>query len=248
MDRLKELTFNGAKGLDAGCGSGARDVTLPELCRVLKPGGGSQVFRLVTRQFKKLEVVIGFLYKETIGTGKGFINRLERITIGDAGTSPNIPASVIIKLPSGDPSLISLIEKLGKREREVRFYREIAGQANIHPSGIYFSDIDKLTGDPVLVMEDMGNYHQGDSVEDCSLDDAKSAIRELGNFHSHWWENERLDSLDWIPLKDSEADMYREIYPEARRIVLEKSGDNIADDLKTMGAKLAGKVSYIKGK
>ena len=26
MDRLKELTFNGARGLDAGCGSGARDV------------------------------------------------------------------------------------------------------------------------------------------------------------------------------------------------------------------------------
>lgn len=26
MDRLKELTFSGAKGLDAGCGSGARDV------------------------------------------------------------------------------------------------------------------------------------------------------------------------------------------------------------------------------
>ena len=188
------------------------------------------------------------LSMENIGTGKGFINQILRIRIDDSEKSRGVPESVILKLPSKDPSLVSLSGKLGNREREARFYSDVADQANIHTPAIYFNGVDTLTGYPVLVMEDMGNYRQGDSVKGCSLYDATSAIVELANFHSYWWDNERLHALDWVPARDSETDIYLEIYPEAWRIFLEKSGDNITGYLKAIGDKLPEQIPHIKNK
>ena len=142
---------------------------------------------------------------ETIAEGKGFMNQLFRLTLDYDSDSTNLPRTVIAKLPSADPLLRTVFDRLGQNRREVRFYHELADSVHLETPRSYHRGMDPITGDTVLLLEDMSYAQQGDSVAGCSIDEARRCISQLARFQASWWDSPLLDCLYWMPLKEAEA-------------------------------------------
>ena len=214
---------------------GLRDITPAWLTKALQSGGvsgGASVTGYST---------------ETIAEGKGFMNRLFRLRLDYDADLPGIPGAMIVKLPSADPMLRTVFDRLGQNRREVRFYQELATNAHLPTPRSYYCGIDPETGNTVLLLEDMSHARQGDSVAGCSVAEARRAITQLARFQASWWDNPLLDGLDWMPLKDAEASSYQAIYPGAWRSLIEKAGNGMPQGLRRLGDRLSPEVPRIKG-
>ena len=183
---------------------------------------------------------------ETIAEGKGFMNRLFRLTLDYDGDPSGLPTTIIAKLPSADPLLRTIFDRLEQNRREARFYRELANNHHLPAPRCFHAGFDPATGNTVLLLEDMTHARQGDSVAGCSMDDARRAIVQLARFHASWWDSPRLDQLDWIPLKDAESGVYQEIYPGAWESLVEKAGNGMPQGLRRLGDRLRRDVPRMK--
>ncbi|SVB67297.1 uncharacterized protein METZ01_LOCUS220151 [marine metagenome] len=181
-----------------------------------------------------------------IGEGKGFMNQISRVTIKYESQDPTLPASVIIKFASEDQYLKHITQTFRTDQREIKFYEGIAPTASLDSPRIYFSDIDEQTGDTLLVIEDLINLRQGDSVQGCSLNDARVAIDQIARFHSSWWQNPALMELDWLPLRSNESELYHDIYPDAWELLKVKAGQFMTTRLLDLGQVLRGHIGKIK--
>ncbi len=54
------------------------------------------------------------------------MSQLFRLRLDYRAGSPNLPPTVIAKLPSTDPLLRTVFDRLGQNRREVRFYTQLA--------------------------------------------------------------------------------------------------------------------------
>ena len=183
---------------------------------------------------------------EIIAEGTGFMNRLYRLTVRYSSNADGLPSTMIVKLPSVDPQLGTVFDKLGQNRREVRFYRSLASNQHLPGPRCYFSEVDPTTGNTVLLLEDMAHARQGDSVSGCSMDDARRAITQLARFQASWWDTPALDDLDWMPLKDEGTDAYLDIYPHAWESLKHKAGIGLPDRLRRIGESLKSSVPSIK--
>ena len=113
---------------------GLRDITPAWLTKALQSGGVSEGAS-----------VTGYL-TETIAEGKGFMNRLFRLRLDYDVDLPGIPGAMIVKLPSTDPMLRTVFDRLGQNRREVRFYQELATNAHLPTPRSYYCGIDPATG------------------------------------------------------------------------------------------------------
>ena len=185
---------------------------------------------------------------ESIGEGKGFMNQITRLRLSYDNEPKDLPREVILKLPSTDPDLRAISEMLGVYQREVRFYEEIAANANLPTPYSYFSAADPATGHTVILLEDLGNAGQGDSVVGCSQKDAQLAISQLAKFHASWWENPQLEHLDWMPLKDAESSIYQELYAHSWKRFVQIAGDGMPGELRELGGRLSQHIPTVKAK
>ena len=152
----------------------------------------------------------------------------------------------MVKLPSVDPLLKTVLDKLGQNRREVRFYREPAPSICLRTPRSYYCGIDPVNGNSVLLLEDMSYARQGDSVAGCSLAEARLSLEQLARFQAAWWDSPLLERFDWMPLKDTEAGAYQEIYTSAWESLLQKAGDAITPGLRLLGDSLGPEVHKIK--
>jgi hypothetical protein len=133
---------------------------------------------------------------EQIAIGVGLLGRLFRAHL-DGG--PEVPTSVVVKLPTLDTRARSAIcEELEFYLREVRFYEEIGLANPLRPARPYFAAIDEATHDFVLVLEDLGRLRRADQIVGCTAADAETVIDAIAGHHAHWWESDRLASLHWL--------------------------------------------------
>ena len=183
---------------------------------------------------------------EAIVEGKGFMNRLFKLELEYDTVSTDLPRSIVAKLPSGDPMLRTVFDRLGQNRREVMFYREVAAGAPLGTPASYFCGLDQNTEGTILLLEDLSNGRQGNSVTGCSVEDARACIEQLARFHAAWWDSPLLDSLHWMPLRDAEAETYLEVYPDAWAALLEKAGAGMPEGLRVLGDRLAPRVHELK--
>ncbi len=193
--------------------------------------------------------VVGYAV-EPIAEGMGFINQLFRLRLHyDSGTdleSRGLPRTVIVKLPSTDPLLRTVVDRLGQNRREVMFYRELADGVQVRTPRGYHCGMDLNTTDSVLLLEDMGNARQGDSVAGCTVEEARRCISALARFQASWWDNPLLDRLDWMPWREAEACTYRELYDGAWSSLLAQAGDGMPRGLRLLGDRLPTELHRIK--
>ena len=79
---------------------------------------------------------------QRLGIGEGFLGELARIRPHYEGPSEGAPASFIAKLPSPLPANRALGVMFTAYEREIRFYRELAGLADLPMPRCYFGGLD----------------------------------------------------------------------------------------------------------
>ena len=182
---------------------------------------------------------------ETIVGGNGFMNQVVRLGLRYDDDPVDLPRSVVLKLPSADPALRMLSNRLGSSQREFRFYQDVATGGHLRTPHSYYGGVDAATGDTVLLLEDVSG-RQGDSVAGCSLAEAELAITQLAEFQASWWDSPRLDGLEWMPLKDRETGVYEELYADSWRSFTAKAGNGMPEGLRLLGDRLSIEVSRVK--
>ncbi len=183
---------------------------------------------------------------EPVADETGFMNQLFRLHLEYDTERPDAPRTVMVKLPSTDPLIRTVYDSLEPNLREARFYKEIAASSHLRTPHPYFCGTDAVAGHTVLLLEDLSDTRQGDSVAGCSRAEAEHVMAQVGAFHASWWNSPRLDRLDWMPLRDAEAGAYQEIYAGAWQSFLGKAGDAMPEGLRSLGDRLIAEIPKIK--
>jgi len=174
------------------------------------------------------------------------MNQVVRINVYTAKGNLLPDLSMVGKFPSQAPEVRALNARVGDDNRESMFYREIAGATTMPTPDLYFSDSDELTGNSVLLIEDLADGRLGDSVEGCSLDEIRLAIESLAQFQANCWEDVAENRYPWLPTKSADTEMYVREYDQAWRTFKEKSGDAIPDHLSKLSKELGRHIGAIR--
>lgn len=129
-----------------------------------------------------------------IGDGLVGMNLRVQLTSSAAG----VPSTLVVKLPSADPTSRATGIALRNYEREVKFYRELAGTVDIRVPACFHAEWHEDSGDFALVLEDMAPARQGDQVAGCSVETAAATVAELARLHGPRWDDPALDDVDWL--------------------------------------------------
>jgi hypothetical protein len=137
-----------------------------------------------------------------IGEGQGFAGSIYRINV-EYNNDNDLPRSFILKLPIKDGKTKELILSVGNYYKEARFYREIAPETKIRIPRVYYSATDEDNGSFTILMEDLGDIRRPSVIEEMAIDDCRTAICCIADFHAQWWNHSILES-EWLqPLNDS---------------------------------------------
>jgi Ecdysteroid kinase-like family len=128
--------------------------------------------------------------------GDGLVGMNLRVELVDA--APELPTSVVIKLPSDDPTSRMTGVMLRNYEREVKFYLEVASTVDVRAPHCHHGEWDAATGDFALVLEDMTPAEQGNQITGCDVPTAELAVRELARLHGPRWNDPTLHEVDWL--------------------------------------------------
>ncbi len=133
------------------------------------------------------------------GVGTGQMGRNVRFALDwEGGPQDELPASVVGKFPSDDPTSRATGASQGAYEKEVRFYRELRHTVGIRTPRCFFADVEPATGDFVMVMEDLAPALQGDQLAGCSVDQAALALAEAARLHAPRWGDPTLEDLGFL--------------------------------------------------
>jgi hypothetical protein len=135
---------------------------------------------------------------ERIAEDSGFSALLYRLhLVGDG-----VPTSVIVKLPAQSEAR-GAMEMLGGYQRELSFYRHVAGKAPIQTPNVHAARIVDGSADFVLVLEDLGDWDNADHLAGLSLDRARLCIEQLAGLHAWSTDGRNAIVLDAFPSIDT---------------------------------------------
>ena len=127
--------------------------------------------------------------------GDGLVCMNVRLSLESDGS---VPASLIAKMPSPDPTSRATGIALRNYEREVCFYLEIAPTVDIRVARCYHAEWHSGSGDFVLLLEDLAPAEQGNQITGCDADQARTAVLELARLHGPRWNDPALDDIEWL--------------------------------------------------
>jgi hypothetical protein len=120
---------------------------------------------------------------EPFGAGSAIIGLVARVHLD----SPAGPSSIFAKFPSPVAANRAVAQTYDMYGREVSFYRMIAPNISLRVPGCYFADIDRDSGNFLLLLEDLGHLRVGDQVAGCSTADAHRVIDGIARLHASTW-------------------------------------------------------------
>jgi hypothetical protein len=175
----------------------------------------------------------------TIGEGVGILSELARLTI-DYDQHGAGPPSVVAKLHSVHADNRAMAMHFRLYEREVSFYGELGADAGIGVPQCHFAGIDTDNAQFALILEDMGGGRFGDQVAGLSLADTEVALRALAGLHARWWDDPRLEKLEWLlplnhPITKSAQDRYQALWS----LFVDNIGRVLSDDERALGERMA---------
>jgi hypothetical protein len=141
--------------------------------------------------------------------GDGLVGMNLRLAIEYVEPDAGAPSSVVVKLPSPDPTSRATGTAMRNYEREVMFYRHVATTVDMRVARCYHADWDQTTGDFVLVLEDLAPGQQGDQLTGCTLAQARTAVLELARLHGPRWGDPTLADLEWLGRRTGPDDTAR---------------------------------------
>jgi hypothetical protein len=131
--------------------------------------------------------------------GRGKVGQNVRFTLDWEGAAPpEVPASVVGKFASDDPTSRQAGLMTGTYLREVSFYREVAPRVAMSIPGCHVAELDATSGAFVLLFDDITPAESGDQVAGCTLTQAEAAMDELARLHAGFWGDRSLEGGEWL--------------------------------------------------
>jgi hypothetical protein len=131
------------------------------------------------------------------GAGEAVLSSLARLTLTynppDAG-----PRTLIAKVPTANPDNLRFARGTRAYACEVNFYRELAARSPLRVPQCYAAALDQLSGDFVLLLEDLGTARAVDPLVGCTPADAETVVVALSRLHAAWWNHPSLAALTWL--------------------------------------------------
>ena len=135
--------------------------------------------------------------------GDGHVSTTLRLSL--TSDDPDIPSSIVAKVPAEDDRSRLLAASVRSYECEVKLFRELAPTVDIRMPHCYHGEWDATTNDYVVLLEDMSPAVQGDQLAGCSPDRAELAVRELTRLHGPRWNDPTLSDIEWLAGNDPDA-------------------------------------------
>ena len=129
--------------------------------------------------------------------GDGLVGMNVRYSLAVPAGS-DLPASIIAKLPSPDPTSRATGIALRNYEREVKFYEEIAPTVDIRVAKCFHGEWHESDGDFVLLLEDLSPAEQGNQITGCSAELAERSVVELARLHGPRWADPALAGIEFL--------------------------------------------------
>ena len=179
-----------------------RSVTTEWLSEVLRLGGFGD------------SVTVASFRAQQIGGEQGWTGELARLDLSYATPIEGAPSSVVVKFSPPDLDRVFSAHEVG-------FYLEIASEQDLPVPACYYGDADPQTGASVLLLEDLSRLRAVSFLDGCTVREAKAAVMGLAEIHTAWWENETLQSKDWLfTIADTPFSDWWAQYPERIKTIL----------------------------
>jgi len=156
---------------------------------------------------------------QALGQEIGFLDGLARLRLTYDHDESGAPASVVVKVPSGEAVYRQIGERYHAYEREVRFYGDVAPHAPIRLPRCFYRGMDPGADAYLLVLEDLGALTAGNQVNGLTPAQAQAAVETIGRFHACWWETPALKALDWMPTRNLQPSRYGQCWPRFRQVI-----------------------------
>ncbi|MFX0165466.1 MAG: phosphotransferase [Promethearchaeota archaeon] len=137
--------------------------------------------------------------REPWGAGEGFVSDMARLTLTYDKESPELPKTMIVKMPTTYRTALAVAIQYNLYEKEIRFYTEVAPKSPIRVPSLIYSDYNSEAKKYILILEDCSCYKILDQVEGLNYEQTKQAIISIADFHARWWDAPDLFSFDWMP-------------------------------------------------
>lgn len=174
---------------------------------------------------------------ERIGTGQvGDSVRLNIVSDDDDAS----PLSLVAKLPSADATSRATAAAFQLYRKEVGFYQDIAAHISVRVPSAYHTSIEADGRDFIILFEDLGPARGGNQLAGCSLDDARSAIRQAAALHAPSRANADLLGAAWLKPHPDQAAHVIALYPQAQSIFRERYNEELEPELMQICDELAG--------
>ncbi len=164
-----------------------KDITMEWLNEVLHANGFLE------------EASISALGHESIAVGEGFMSDMARLTVAYDQNRPQLPTTMIAKLPPSHESAREVGILFNLFEKEIRFYREVAPTSPIRTPGLICGEVDSANQRYALLMEDCSHCAQLDQTIGLDYEQMKLVALKLADFHARWWDSPDLGAFGWVP-------------------------------------------------
>jgi hypothetical protein len=142
------------------------------------------------------------------------------------------PQSVVAKVPAAEE--INRVTAAATRTYllEAAFYRELADSLSVCRPICHHARYDDVTGNYVVLLEDLAPARAGDQIAGCTVDEAARVIPELAALHGPRWGDPSLLELDWLGRPDEESangfnQLVQMLYPG----FVERYGERVEPDV-----------------
>ena len=129
--------------------------------------------------------------------GDGLVGMNLRLELRRSNHSA-VPATLIAKLPTLDPTSRATAKALRTYEREVKFYEQIAPTVDVRVAHCHHAEWTEADDDFALLLEDLAPSQPGNQLSGCSAEHSRAAVLELARLHGPRWGDPTLNEIEFL--------------------------------------------------
>lgn len=142
------------------------------------------------------------------------------------------PPSIVAKVPAAEEANRITAAATRTYLLEATFYRELADTLAVCRPACHHAGFDAVTGNYVVLLEDLAPARAGDQIAGCTVDEAAEVIPELAALHGPRWGDPALLDLEWLGRPDAESaigfnQLVQMLYPG----FVERYGERVEPDV-----------------